>query len=368
MRVPRARFLHILAIAPVAAIAAGVLGPAPHALAASSQPPAPIVVTVDPAFGGQPTPSRPGVRFDPGAIGVNGLLEKDVDLDVGKRLAALLRADLVNVVMTRSTDAYVSASRRAQLSKAHHAVLVISVGAATAANPNTRGTLVLYPGSAGKAFAQTVSDALAAQVTTDGLPDGGTALGDVSWFTSTSPGSDGRDGVSQQQNGRDTHGDNVISPGGRRRNARRCRGIHARDHRQAQRDPRMAKRSPRCGVAEWLRAGVGNAPGDQWIPVRAGDRVAAGNRCGWTCPAVPRSRCARPRGADRDDRASVQRCAVAAPCRNTQTSTAAARRWVGAIATGLNRSTPRIRLRRHPVVSRRDGVPAMARGHDRYVT
>ena len=106
---------------------------------------------------------------------------------MGKRLAALLRADLVNVVMTRSTDAYVSASRRAQLSKAHHAVLVISVGAATAANPNTRGTLVLYPGSAGKAFAQTVSDALAAQVTTDGLPDGGTALGDVSWFTSRVP-------------------------------------------------------------------------------------------------------------------------------------------------------------------------------------
>src|ERR1700733_5336839 len=112
MRVSRARFLHILAIAPVAAIAAGVLGPTPPALAGAAKAPVPIVVTVDPAFGGQPTPASPNVQFDPGAIGVNGLMEKDVDLDVGKRLAALLRADLVNVVMTRSTDAYVSVATR----------------------------------------------------------------------------------------------------------------------------------------------------------------------------------------------------------------------------------------------------------------
>src|ERR1017187_2000584 len=105
MRHHRARALHILAIAPVAAIVAGVLGPTPHALAAS-RPPAPIVVTVDPGAGGQPTPAHPGTPFDPGAIGANGLLEKDVNLDVGKRLAALLRADLVDVVMTRSTDVY----------------------------------------------------------------------------------------------------------------------------------------------------------------------------------------------------------------------------------------------------------------------
>jgi N-acetylmuramoyl-L-alanine amidase len=187
MRVSRARFLHILALAPVAAIAAGVLGPTPHALAASTKAPVPIVVTVDPAFGGQPTSAQPNVKFDPGAIGINGLMEKDVDLDVGKRVATLLRDDLVNVVMTRSTDAYVSPARREQISAAHHAVLVITLGAATAANDNTRGSLVLYPSTAGKAFAQTLSDAVAAQVTTDGLPDGGVAFGDASWMTSRGP-------------------------------------------------------------------------------------------------------------------------------------------------------------------------------------
>jgi N-acetylmuramoyl-L-alanine amidase len=187
MRVPRARFLHILVIAPVAAIAAGVLGPTPHALAATAKAPAPIVVTVDPAFGGQPTPANPNVPFDPGVIGVNGLLAKDVDLDVGKRLAALLRADLVDVVMTRSTDVYMSAARREQISVAHHAVLVISVAAATAANPNTRGSLVLYPSNPDRPFAQILSDALAAQVATDGLPDGGVALGDAAWARSRVP-------------------------------------------------------------------------------------------------------------------------------------------------------------------------------------
>jgi N-acetylmuramoyl-L-alanine amidase len=187
MRHHRARFLHILAIAPVAAIAAGVLGPTPHALAAASKAPAPIVVTVDPAFGGQPTPSQPNIPFDPGAIGVNGLLAKDVDLDVGKRLAALLRDDLVDVVMTRSTDEYVSAAQRLKTSAAQRSALVISLQAATSADPSRRGSLVLYPSSASAAFARTLSDALAVQLTSDGLPDRGVALGDATWAGSRVP-------------------------------------------------------------------------------------------------------------------------------------------------------------------------------------
>jgi N-acetylmuramoyl-L-alanine amidase len=187
MRHHRARFLHILAIAPVAAILAGVLGPTPHALAAGSKAPVPIVVTVDPGHGGQPTPAHPGTRFDPGAIGTNGLLEKDVDLDVGKRLAALLRADLVNVVMTRSTDVYVSPARRVQISTAHHPALVVSVHAASAGNPQTGGSVVLYPSRASAAYAQTVGDALNAQLATEGLSSDGVSLGDPAWIQSRVP-------------------------------------------------------------------------------------------------------------------------------------------------------------------------------------
>jgi N-acetylmuramoyl-L-alanine amidase len=186
MRVPRARFLHILAIAPVAAIAAGVLGPTPHALAASKAP-APIVITVDPGAGGQPTAAHPNTPFDPGAIGTNGLLEKDVDLDVGKRLAALLRADLVDVVMTRSSDVYVSATAREKLSTAHHAALAVSIHAASSTNPATSAALVLYPNQRSAAFAQTLSDALSAQISNDGVPDGGILFGDAAWIRSPVP-------------------------------------------------------------------------------------------------------------------------------------------------------------------------------------
>jgi N-acetylmuramoyl-L-alanine amidase len=187
MRVHRARFLHILVIAPVAAIVAGVLGPVPRALAAPGKAPVPIVITIDPAFGGQPTPAHPDIPFDPGATGTNGLLEKDVDLDVGSRLAALLRADLVNVVLTRSSDVYVSQSRREQISAAHHAVLVVSVRANTAANSTTSGSVIAYPVAASRSLAQTLSDALGSELTTLGVANRGVALDPKSWPDSLVP-------------------------------------------------------------------------------------------------------------------------------------------------------------------------------------
>ncbi len=187
MRVSRARFLHILAIAPVAAILAGVLGPTPRALAATSRAPSPIVVTVDPGFGGQPSAAHPNVPFDPGAIGVNGLLEKDVDLDVGNRLAALLRTDLVDVVMTRSTDTYVSVTQRQRISTSHHAVLVVSVVANTSSDPKAAGSLVTYPTATSKAFAQTLSDALGAGIAPDGVADLGITADPKAWPGSRVP-------------------------------------------------------------------------------------------------------------------------------------------------------------------------------------
>ncbi len=183
----RAPSLHILAAAPVAAIVAGVLGPATHALTASSQPPAAIVVAVDPGHGGRPTAARPGAPSDPGVVGINGLVEKVVDLDVGTRLATLLRADLVDVVLTRSSDVYVSAARRQRVSIAHHAALVVSIHAAKSTDPRTGGSLVLYPTVASAALAQTLSDALTAQTTDDGLVDGGVALGDPAWARNPVP-------------------------------------------------------------------------------------------------------------------------------------------------------------------------------------
>jgi N-acetylmuramoyl-L-alanine amidase len=64
---------------------------------------------------------------DPGAIGRSGLREKDINLDLAKRLAQLLRASGVNVVMTRSTDEPVLLSRRVDIANNAHPGLFISI-------------------------------------------------------------------------------------------------------------------------------------------------------------------------------------------------------------------------------------------------
>jgi len=64
---------------------------------------------------------------DPGAIGRTGLREKDINLDIVKRLAKLLRADGVDVVMTRSSDRFISLQGRVDIANKSGADLFLSV-------------------------------------------------------------------------------------------------------------------------------------------------------------------------------------------------------------------------------------------------
>ena len=89
--------------------------------------------------------------------------------------------------MTRTADVYVSNSRRQQISTAHHAVLVVSVGANTAATSSTNGSVVTYPDATSKPLAQSLSDALAAELTSLDVPDRGVALDPKSWPRSAVP-------------------------------------------------------------------------------------------------------------------------------------------------------------------------------------
>ncbi len=67
---------------------------------------------------------------DPGTIGkVTGLREKDVVLDVAKRLSKLLRESGIEVVMTRSTDNFIPLSGRVDIANKAKADLFISVHA-----------------------------------------------------------------------------------------------------------------------------------------------------------------------------------------------------------------------------------------------
>lgn len=64
---------------------------------------------------------------DPGAIGKNGLREKDINLDVAKRLRNELENLGIEVVMTRDSDRFISLSRRCEIANSSGADLFISV-------------------------------------------------------------------------------------------------------------------------------------------------------------------------------------------------------------------------------------------------
>ena len=94
------------------------------------------VVVIDPGHGGK----------DPGAIGRRlRLKEKVVVLDVSKRLARLLRAQGVNVVMTRSTDVFITLDNRVETANRHRPNLYVSIHADAAVNRQAHGSTVFYP-------------------------------------------------------------------------------------------------------------------------------------------------------------------------------------------------------------------------------
>jgi N-acetylmuramoyl-L-alanine amidase len=88
-----------------------VLAPVGHALLTIKK------VVVDAGHGGN----------DPGAIGHSGLREKDVNLDIAKRLSNLLRSRGIDVVMTRSVDRFIPLPTRVEIANNSRADLFISI-------------------------------------------------------------------------------------------------------------------------------------------------------------------------------------------------------------------------------------------------
>lgn len=66
---------------------------------------------------------------DPGAIGKAGLREKDLVLDIARKLRYLLQREGFKVIVTRDRDEFVSLSRRAQIANAAKADLFVSIHA-----------------------------------------------------------------------------------------------------------------------------------------------------------------------------------------------------------------------------------------------
>lgn len=183
----RARLLHVLVIAPVAATLAATFGTTAHAQTSGDPEPQPVVIALDPGHGGAPDPSKPGQPFDPGAISASGLMEKVVTLDVAQRVATLLHQDMVQTVLTRDSDQWVTISDREQIAIAAHAERFISIHCNSYTDGTATGSLVLYPGPASLPFAQTLADTVGRDLATSGVPGNGVVLRDDWWIHNPMP-------------------------------------------------------------------------------------------------------------------------------------------------------------------------------------
>lgn len=92
-------------------------------------------IVLDPGHGGH----------DPGAVGPNGIQEKDVVLAISLRLRELCREELgVDVVMTRSTDVFIPLEERTAIANKVGADLFLSVHANAAPNRLAAGIETYY--------------------------------------------------------------------------------------------------------------------------------------------------------------------------------------------------------------------------------
>jgi N-acetylmuramoyl-L-alanine amidase len=93
-------------------------------------------VVIDPGHGGS----------DPGAM-MRGMREKEITLDIARRLAALLRADAFDVVMTREGDETLTLQQRVQAANAASGDVFLSIHVNSIPTPLRRGveTYVLGP-------------------------------------------------------------------------------------------------------------------------------------------------------------------------------------------------------------------------------
>lgn len=93
------------------------------------------VIVIDPGHGGS----------DYGAIGVHGTREKDVVLDIAKRLAKLIRKDKeFKVIMTRDRDETVTLDQRADIANQAKADLFVSIHANASPKHYVRGWNVFF--------------------------------------------------------------------------------------------------------------------------------------------------------------------------------------------------------------------------------
>jgi N-acetylmuramoyl-L-alanine amidase len=92
-------------------------------------------IVLDPGHGGR----------DPGAIGIGGLAEKDIVLNIAKKLAKKLQKELgMQVVLTRQDDTFIPLEDRTAIANAEGADLFISLHVNASPNGDARGLETYY--------------------------------------------------------------------------------------------------------------------------------------------------------------------------------------------------------------------------------
>lgn len=101
------------------------------------------VVVIDPGHGGR----------DPGAIGISGIREKDIVIDISTQVAQILQQQGVQVIMTRTNDVEVDLAPRVAMAERARAAVFVSIhaNAISMSRPDVNGLETYYaPGKSSR--------------------------------------------------------------------------------------------------------------------------------------------------------------------------------------------------------------------------
>ncbi len=101
------------------AITVPLLPPAAFSVPTPTRQSGKLVVVIDPGHGGP----------DPGAVGIGGIREKDIVLDIARKLATKLRDQGIEVIMTRDADIDLDLEPRVALAERTKANFFVSIHA-----------------------------------------------------------------------------------------------------------------------------------------------------------------------------------------------------------------------------------------------
>lgn len=125
------------------------------------------VIVIDPGHGG----------FDPGKVGVNEILEKDINLRISMKLKELLESEGFEIIMTRTEDCglYTSTDsnkkrsdmqKRVEIINSSSAVLAVSIHQNSFEQESSKGAQVFYHESSdkGKVLGETLQEVIKTEI------------------------------------------------------------------------------------------------------------------------------------------------------------------------------------------------------------